>query len=78
LVWKRQNDINPIEQSSTVRIHNGILTILMATKQDEGNEKSSENISIKFLRQVSMNVLEVIQQAKISKSLNLFMLVYFP
>jgi hypothetical protein len=78
LVWKRQNDINPIEQSSTVRIHNGILTILMATKQDEGNEKSSENISIEFLRQVSMNVLEVIQQAKISKSLNLFMLVYFP
>jgi len=36
LIWRRQNDINPIEQSSKIRIHNGILSIIMATKDDEG------------------------------------------
>jgi hypothetical protein len=36
LIWRRQNNLNPMEQSSTVRIHNGILSIIMATKDDEG------------------------------------------
>lgn len=39
LIWRRQNDINPIEQSSKIRIHNGILSIIMATKDDEGIKK---------------------------------------
>ena len=33
LIWRRQNSLNPIEQSSTIRSHNGILTIMMATKR---------------------------------------------
>ncbi|CAF0756370.1 unnamed protein product [Rotaria sp. Silwood1] len=36
LIWRRQNNINPMEQSSKIRVHNGILTIIMATKDDEG------------------------------------------
>ena len=36
LVWRRQNNPNPIEQSSKVRIHNGVLTIIKATKDDQG------------------------------------------
>jgi hypothetical protein len=36
LVWRKQNNQNPIEQSSKVRIHNGVLTIIKATKDDEG------------------------------------------
>jgi hypothetical protein len=39
LVWRRQNNPNPIEQSSKVRIHNGVLTIIKATKDDQGIEK---------------------------------------
>ncbi|UJR25150.1 hypothetical protein I4U23_006509 [Adineta vaga] len=36
LIWRRQYSQNPIEQSSTIRSHNGILNIMMATKADEG------------------------------------------
>ncbi|CAF2244305.1 unnamed protein product [Rotaria magnacalcarata] len=36
LIWRRQNSINPIEQSVKIRSHNGLLTIMMATKDDEG------------------------------------------
>ena len=36
LIWRRQNNLNPIEQSSKVRIHHGVLTINQATKDDEG------------------------------------------
>jgi hypothetical protein len=39
LIWRRQNSINPIEQSAKIRIHNGILSIIMATKDDEGIQK---------------------------------------
>ncbi|CAF0852080.1 unnamed protein product [Adineta ricciae] len=36
LIWRRQNNENPIEQSSTIRSHNGVLNIMTATKADEG------------------------------------------
>ena len=39
LIWRRQNNENPIEQSSTIRSHNGVLNIMTATKADEGVEK---------------------------------------
>lgn len=40
LIWRRQNDLNPIGQSSKVRVHNGVLTIISATKDDEGWRKT--------------------------------------
>jgi hypothetical protein len=39
LVWRRQNNRNSLEQSSKVRIHKGVLTIIRATKDDEGIEQ---------------------------------------
>ncbi|CAF3915835.1 unnamed protein product [Rotaria sp. Silwood2] len=36
LIWRRQNNTNPVEQSSKIRIHNGLLTIILAKKDDEG------------------------------------------
>ncbi len=36
LIWRRQNSLNPIEQSSKIQSQNGILTIMMATKDDDG------------------------------------------
>lgn len=39
LIWRRQNNENPIEQSSTIRSHNGVLNIMTATKADEGIRK---------------------------------------
>lgn len=75
LIWRRQNNRNPIEQSRTIRIHNGVLSIIMATKDHEGTrEYSILPLNFLFL-QGFMNVLEVTQQVKISKQLNLSMLV---
>lgn len=40
LVWRRQNERQPIAPSSTVLIHDGILTMFMTTKADEGIDRS--------------------------------------
>ncbi|CAF0772843.1 unnamed protein product [Rotaria sordida] len=36
LIWRQQNHTNPMELSSKIQVNNGILTIVMATKDDEG------------------------------------------
>jgi hypothetical protein len=43
LTWRRQGSANPIEQSSTIRSHNGVLTLMMATKADEGIATRTES-----------------------------------
>lgn len=44
LTWRRQNTLNSIEQSSKIRSHHGVLTIIMATKDDEGiNRKENKS-----------------------------------
>ena len=43
LVWRREDTRHTIEQSTTVRSSDGILTIALATKADEGIERRTRS-----------------------------------
>lgn len=48
LIWRRQNDLNPIGQSAKVRVHHGVLTIISATKDDEGSMENTRHYFYRY------------------------------